>query len=63
VFFNRQCSNLIEILATAAMVVAIFHQDLKPENILLTRSGFPKLSDFGITQLGDVSYGTAGPRA
>ena len=34
----------------------ILHKDVKPANILLSRSGIPKLSDFGIATIRDATY-------
>ena len=43
----------------AALAVAhqagIIHRDIKPHNILMTETGIPKLTDFGIAQIGGTT--------
>jgi len=40
---------------TSAHDLGLIYRDLKPANVLLTRSGVPRLTDFGIAQLADGS--------
>ena len=41
---------------------AVLHRDLKPHNIMMTPSGFPKLSDFGISRIVEKLIKKESPR-
>ncbi len=49
----REATNLVQTLASAMHVVhdhGLIHRDLKPANVLLTKSGEPKITDFGLVK-------------
>src|SRR5581483_4092193 len=49
----RDGAQLVESISRAIQFAhehGVVHRDLKPSNILLTRTGIPKVSDFGLAK-------------
>ncbi|MCA9241052.1 MAG: protein kinase, partial [Planctomycetales bacterium] len=54
---TSRMAELMEHLASALQYAhsqGVIHRDLKPANILITRSGAPKIADFGLAKLVDT---------